>query len=194
LAQAGQILARYNTRIAPRSHEVMAEEILPLILRSWGLDSARHSHTAIDAFFNFFRQNMSAYPETIQVLTALRDHGIAIGILTDVPYGMPRRFVQHDLDRAGISGLFDALLTSVEVGVRKPEPDGYLALAAHLGVAPQEMLYVGNEPKDVIGACRAGLAAAFLDRAGGAGHHGQHFTIKTLSGVHDIISGVSISP
>jgi Predicted hydrolase (HAD superfamily) len=101
---------------------------------------------------------------------------------------MPRAFVQRDLDGAGISGLFDVLLTSVEVGVRKPETAGYLALASRLGIAPHEMVYVGNEPKDVIGACRAGVIAALLDRASSGSSHGQHFTISTLSSILDIVS------
>jgi putative hydrolase of the HAD superfamily len=184
---AAQVLTRYNTRVVPRTHEVTAEEILSGVLRSWDHDTAADLPAAIDAYFTFFQQNMCAYPETVPVLAALRQQGIPTGILTDVPYGMPRAFVQRDLDGAGISGYFDALLTSVEVGVRKPETAGYLALASRLGIAPQEMLYVGNEPKDVIGASRAGVVAVFLDRAGGGSKHGQDFTISTLSGIQDII-------
>lgn len=184
---AAQVLARYNTRIVARTHEVTAEEILSLVLRSWDRDAAADLPAAIDAFFTFFQQNMCAYPETVPVLAALRQQGIPTGILTDVPYGMSRAFVQRDLDGAGISGYFDALLTSVEVGVRKPETAGYLALASCLGVAPHELLYVGNEPKDVIGATRAGVVAVFLDRTGNGGNHGQDFTIPTLSGIQDVI-------
>ncbi len=142
----------------------------------------------MEAFFTFFQQNMVPYPETISVLTSLREHGIPIGILTDVPYGMPRRFVQRDLDGAGLAGLFNVMLTSVEVGVRKPEPAGYLALAARLGLAPQEMLYVGNEPKDVIGASRAGMVAVFLDRSSAGANQGQQFTITALAEVDAIIA------
>jgi putative hydrolase of the HAD superfamily len=184
-AAAAQVLARYNTRLVPRSYEVPAEEILSLVLCSWGLEATSCLSAAIEAFFSFFQQRLSAYPDTLPALTLLRERRTPVGILTDVPYGMPRALVQRDLDGAGLSGLFDVLLTSVEVGVRKPEPAGYLALAERLGVAPQEMLYVGNEPKDVIGAGRAGVTAVFLDRAGDGSHHGQQFTISTLSNIHE---------
>lgn len=187
-AAATQVLTRHNTRIVPRTNEVPAEEILSLVLRSWDLDAVADLPGAIEAFFTFFQQNMCAYPETVPVLAALRKQGVPTGILTDVPYGMPRAFVQRDLDGAGISGLFDTLLTSVEVGVRKPETAGYLALASRLGIAPHEMLYVGNEPKDVIGANRAGVISVFLDRADSRSNHGQQFTISTLSGIQEIIS------
>ena len=156
------------------------------ILQAWGIDSSRHLSAAIEAFFTFFQQQMCAYPDAVAALTSLRQQGLRTGILTDVPYGMPREFVQRDLDGAAISGLFDAVLTSVEVGLRKPEPDGYVALAARLGIAPGEMLYAGNEPKDVIGACRAGMTAVFLDRSNAGGNHGQHFTISSLSEIQNI--------
>ena len=130
---AEQILARYNTRLVPRTHEVPASEILSLVLHAWELPAAPLLASATEAFFTFFQQHMRAFPETIPLLAWLRECGLPTGILTDVPYGMPRTFVQRDLDAAGISGFCAVLLTSVEVGVRKPEPAGYLALAARPG-------------------------------------------------------------
>jgi putative hydrolase of the HAD superfamily len=63
---------------------------------------------------------------------------------------------------------------------------GYHALVASLGVSPDQMLYVGNEPKDVIGARRAGVVSAFLDRAEAGGKHGQTFTISSLDTLYGI--------
>src|SRR5262249_43682948 len=99
----------------------------------------------------------------------------------------PREFVERDLQRAGLSQSVDALCTSVEIGVRKPESGGYLALARVFGVQPCEMVYVGNEPKDVIGANRAGLHSVFLDREGNGGEHGQRVTISTLVTLDDAL-------
>lgn len=188
LEAAEQVLKQHNTRIFPRSHEVTAAEILSNVLRAWELTNDPHLPAAVETFFTFFQQRMDVYPDTIPALASLRQRGARVGILTDVPYGMPRTFVRRDLAGAGISDLIDALLTSVEVGVRKPEPAGYLALASRLGVAPREMLYVGNEPKDVIGACRAGVVAVLLDRTGHGGSHGQQFTVATLSNISDLVS------
>lgn len=185
--RAKEILMQHNTRVVPRTREIPAEKILGLILETWGIDPATHANAAIEAFFTFFQQRLSAYPETVPVLHALRAKGIPTGILTDVAYGMPRDFVQRDIAGAGITGLFDVLLTSVEVGVRKPESSGYHELARRLGVAPGEMLYVGNEAKDVIGAQRAGVLSALLDRNGTGENHGQDFTISTLIALPNIL-------
>lgn len=184
---ARQILTQHNTRVVQRIQEVSAETILGSILEAWELDPAKHSSAAIDAFFSFFQQRLSAYPETVSVLQTLRAQNIPTGILTDVAYGMPRTFVERDIAGAGITGLFDVLLTSVEVGVRKPEPAGYHELAKCLGVAPDEMLFIGNEAKDVIGARRAGVLSAFLDRNNTGENHGQDFTISTLTDLYPIL-------
>lgn len=185
--RAKQILTQHNTRVAPRAREIPAKAILGSILEAWELDPAKHSSAAIEAFFLFFQQRLSAYPETRSVLQALRTRRIPTGIMTDVAYGMPRAFVERDIAGAGITGLFDVLLTSVEVGVRKPESAGYLTLAKCLGVEPSQMLYVGNEAKDVIGAKRAGALAVFLDRNGTGENHGQDFTASTLTALYEIL-------
>jgi putative hydrolase of the HAD superfamily len=185
---AEQILAHHNTRITPRTHEVRAEEIFSSILGAWEIEPENHMHAAMDAYFTFFQQQMCAYPETVEVLTSLRKSGMPIGILTDVAYGMPREFVERDITGAGIAGLFDVLVTSVEVDVRKPESAGYVGLAKRLGVAPAEMLYIGNEPKDVIGASRADMMSVFLDRANSGANHGQDFTVSTLTGLCPILA------
>jgi putative hydrolase of the HAD superfamily len=188
LSAASQILARYNTRIVPRTCEITADEIFSQVLLSWELEPAGKLGIAIDSFFSFFQRQSCAYPDVVAELERLRERGVPLGILTDVPYGMPRDFVQRDLDRAGISGLFNVLLTSIEVGVRKPDPRGYLALAARLGIAPEEMLYVGNEAKDIIGARRAQFRSAFLDRNGSGANHGQDFTLSSLTGIAELVA------
>lgn len=187
IARAQEILTQHNTRVVPRTEEIAAEKIFASILDAWELDAAQHSVAAIESFFSFFQQRLSTYPETVPMLKTLRTRGFPTGILTDVPYGMPQTFVQRDIAGAGIAGLFDILLMSVEVGVRKPEPAGYHELARRLGVAPYEMLFVGNEPKDVIGAKRAGAWAAFIDHNGTGAQHGQDFTLSTLANLEEIL-------
>lgn len=193
LSRAKEILTQHNTRVVPRTHEIPAETIFTLILEAWALDPCQHINAAIEAYFTFFQQRMSPYPETVEVLQTLHTKGIPTGILTDVAYGMPRTFVQRDISGAGITNLFDVLLTSVEVGMRKPEPAGYQELAKRLNVEPNQMLYIGNEPKDVIGARQAGALSVFLDRNSAGANHGQDFTVATLTGLYEIL-GLNLKP
>jgi len=177
---AEAILVEYNTRLNPRIKEIPAEEIFRHILNEWQLPSDVLP-AAIEVFFRFFQQRLIAYDETCATLTTLRERGFKIGVLTDVPYGMPRAFVQHDLADGGIISLIDQLLTSVDVGFRKPEPRGFLALAESLGILPAEMIYIGNEPKDVVGANAAGIFSILIDREKRGAQHGQRATIHSFS-------------
>jgi putative hydrolase of the HAD superfamily len=181
-ADAETILAGYNTRINPRTEEVPAEQIFRRVLEPWQL-SPEHIHTAIEAFFHFFQRNLVVYPEVHETLASLRQRGFKIGVLTDVAYGMPRPFVQNDLANAGLDPLVDVLLTSVDVGFRKPDPRGFLALAKALAVHPTEMIYIGNEPKDVIGANAAAVFSVLIDRDHLLPQHGQRTTVHSLAEV-----------
>ncbi len=50
-------------------------------------------------------------------------------------------------------------------GSRKPEPAIFLAAAAHLGVEPTDMLFVGDNPEtDILGAASVGMQTAWLHR------------------------------
>lgn len=177
---AAKILTRYNTRLHPRSEEISAEIIFGEILETWSLPRGRHLQPAIEAFFGFFQQRLQTYPETLEVLGKLRGQGIRIGVLTDVPYGMPRDFVQRDLAAARVENLIDRWLTSVQVGWRKPEPAGFHALARALEIAPPDLWYVGNEEKDIVGARNAGCIAVLVDREDRRPNWGQRHTIRDL--------------
>jgi len=179
-ATAEALLAEYNTRINSRAEEVAAEHIFRRVLEASWL-SAEQLQTAVEAFFRFFQQNLIVYPETHQTLARLRQWGLKIGVLTDVAYGMPRPFVQNGLANVGIDSLIDVLFTSVDVGFRKPNPRGFLALARALAVRPAEMIYVGNESKDVVGANSAGLFSVLIDRDGFVPQYGQSAVIHSLA-------------
>ena len=173
------ILGRYNTRLHPRLQEVTADRILGEVLAAWGLPILGGSDHLEDAFFGFFQQAYAVYPDTIPALQALQRQGIKVAVLTDTPYGMPRRFVDRDL--VPIAMYVDQALTSVEVGYRKPHPSGYLALAELLGVEPFDTVYVGNEEKDIVGANSVGMFSVLINRAGGRSDFGQRRTIASLT-------------
>jgi putative hydrolase of the HAD superfamily len=170
LAAGAEVLLRYNTRANPRVEEVPADVILGEVLAAWQLP-LHFTEASVEAFFSFFQRDTAVYPDVIPLLARLRTCGMKIGILTDAPYGMPREFVEQDI--GPFARHVDVLLTSVEVGFRKPDPRGYHDLALRLGVTPAEMPYVGNEPKDMEGARRAGCLPVFLDRDGSSPHSGS---------------------
>ncbi len=66
------------------------------------------------------------------------------------------------LERAGLTPLFDAVLSVEEVGLPKPRAEVYLAAAGRLGVSPPELMLVASHPWDIQGAAAAGLQTGYV--------------------------------
>jgi putative hydrolase of the HAD superfamily len=184
------VLRSFNSRVTPRSVEVDGATVFGALLAAAGLEVEPLSASfdgAVDAFFSIFRGHARAVTGGRDVVGALLGLGVRVGVLTDVPYGMPRRLVVDDLRLAGLDGLAAVTITSVEAGYRKPAPQGFELLAATLGVPRAHMLYVGNERKDVEGANAAGISSVLLWRGPGPSPDwGQRFTIADLA---DLMAG-----
>jgi len=182
LQSGRELLLRYNTRVTPREEEreYTAEHIFQELLAEWELPSECLA-SAIAAFFRHFRQTLRAFPESADVLNALHERGVHTAVLSDVPYGMPQALVVADLIEAGLPIPDERLLTSSMVGHRKPHPAGFRALADRLGVRCPDLVYVGNERKDVEGGRAAGCRTVLLWRSPGEPPAWrQEFTIRSL--------------
>lgn len=177
---AEHVLSLYNTRINPRDYEIKDTEIFNAVLAKWGADS-RNVGQAIHVFFSFFQQRSKVYEDTVSMLKELKRKNIRIGILTDVPYGMSKPYVQRDI--GPIREYIDVLLSSVDVGYRKPRTEGFAQLARELGTAVDQMIYVGNEQKDITGANQSGAVSVLINREQQAVDWGQRITILSLSEV-----------
>lgn len=140
------------------------------------------------AFFERFRGSLEAYPDAIETLAALKESGFAVGALTNVPLGMPRRTIQQDLERLGLAPYIDGFVTSFEVGLRKPHRAAFERLAATLAVDPQQIAYVGNMPTDVTGALAAGCVPIFLDRTERGIDYGQAATVHRLTEIPSLLA------
>jgi putative hydrolase of the HAD superfamily len=167
--------------------EVNTQDAFGAVLHALGDDNARDIGTAVDAFFGFFRQDLELYPDAVPTVTELKRRGFRIGVLTNVPYGMPRQTIQGDLERTGLAPHVDALVTSADVGLRKPHPAPYEWLAAGLDVETSQIAYVGNADTDVRGALAVGAIPIFLDRDRTGDDHGQAATVGALAGVLDLV-------
>jgi putative hydrolase of the HAD superfamily len=94
-------------------------------------------------------------------LAELRDRGYGLGLITNRNNVEP---FYELLDAMGLRSYFDLTLASGEVGVRKPEPEIFIAALEKIGSTAEESLYVGdNYWADVVGAERAGITPILFD-------------------------------
>lgn len=77
-----------------------------------------------------------------------------------------------DLVRIGLDSHFVFTLGAREHGAAKPDPGIFHALCRRLDCAPEQVLHVGDDPQlDVLGARRAGLRCAWINRDGDDWRH-----------------------
>ena len=126
-------------------------------------DAAADHHTAaLDAYRDFWVHATHTDPEAAPMLTALRDRGLRLGILSSTPW--PAAWHEEWLRRDGVLHLFDACVWSSDLPVTKPHPDAFRAALAAVGVAdPARAVYVGDRPyDDVSGAKAVGMRAVLV--------------------------------
>ena len=92
-------------------------------------------------------------PEKHEMITALKKSGSTIACYTN----SIRETAELMLDRTGILGLFDYVLTNQDVENAKPHPEGYKFLMNHFGVSATETYIVEDSP--------TGLKAAYASGA-----------------------------
>ncbi|MFB3881135.1 MAG: HAD family hydrolase [Armatimonadota bacterium] len=120
-----------------------------------------------DAFYQPIGAATRRYPETLEVLEALRARGVRMAIISNAPWDVPGRLLVADMERWGIAGHFDAMVMSGDVPWRKPNPEFMWEAARRLGVEPGECLVVGDSLRaDIAGAKAAGMRCVWVNRDG----------------------------
>jgi len=100
-----------------------------------------------------------AVPGASQLLDALKRRGLSIGLISNTGR-TPGSVLREILERLGLAQSIDAMVFSNEHGECKPRPSIFESLRAALGVAYDEMVFVGdNLYVDVFGAQSCGMRA-----------------------------------
>ncbi len=108
----------------------------------------------------------------IAVVRAARTAGIRTGLLSN-SWGL-------DYPRDGWDELFDTVVISGEVGLRKPQPEIYLLAAQRLGLPPGQIVFVDDLAPNVQGAVAVGMVGV------------HHVDAETTVGELEILLGLSL--
>ena len=103
---------------------------------------------------------LSAFPENLGVLKALRQRGVATAILSN---GSPE-MLQSAVHSARMNELLDAVLSVDSVRQFKTTPTSYQIVTAHFGLAPAEVLFVSSNAWDALGATWFGFTTLWVNR------------------------------
>jgi 2-haloacid dehalogenase len=141
-----------------------------------------HTSANEDALMAQYAQ-LTAFPENLGVLQALRQRGVATAILSN---GSPE-MLQSAVNSAGMSGLLDAVLSVDRVRQFKTTPTSYQLVQEHMGFAPEDVLFVSTNAWDAMGATWFGFTTLWVNRQGlppeaigPAPHHTGHDLTEVL--------------
>jgi putative hydrolase of the HAD superfamily len=130
-------------------------------------DPARVQRTA--GMLTRMFSGMRVEPTMLDVLRTARAAGLRTGLLSN-SWGL-------DYERDGWDTLFDAVVISGEVGLRKPDPAIYALAAERMALPPEEIVFVDDLRPNVRAAVAAGMVGV------------QHVEVSTTVGELEILLG-----
>ncbi|MFG2307957.1 HAD family hydrolase [Streptomyces sp. NPDC048566] len=95
----------------------------------------------------------SPYADAADVLGALRERGVPVGVVSNIGWDLRPVFRAHGLDRH-----VDTYVLSYEQGIQKPDPRLFAIACSALGAAPEDTLMVGDDPRADGGAAALGCS------------------------------------
>ena len=108
-------------------------------------------------------------PAMYDLIRTLRGAGLRTGLLTN-------SWIHDDYPRADLAELFDAVVISGEVGMRKPERGIFLHAAQALGLAPAECVFIDDMKANVAAAAGCGMTGVLHTEAA-----------ATAAALHDLL-------
>jgi putative hydrolase of the HAD superfamily len=103
-----------------------------------------------------------AFPDAQPAIERLAEAGVKLAVVANWDISL------HDvLERVGLAGAFEAVVTAAAVGAAKPDPRPFEVAISRLGVEAARCMHVGDDAStDVAGAEAAGMSALLVDRSG----------------------------
>ncbi|MBW2658850.1 MAG: HAD family hydrolase [Deltaproteobacteria bacterium] len=106
-----------------------------------------------DIYAKTWMKNCCPYAGVNTMLNSFSDQQIKLAVLSNKPHAFTRKFVERFLP----GKIFSAVFGQRDEVEKKPHPAGALAIAAILGQAPAEILFVGDSDIDIKTGKAAGM-------------------------------------
>lgn len=104
------------------------------------------------------RDGIALKPGVVETLQSLKERGITTAIATATDLERTYKY----LDKVGLKGYFDRIISATMVKEGKPSPDIYSYACEQLGLPPGECMAVEDSPNGVLSAYRAGCKVVMV--------------------------------
>jgi HAD superfamily hydrolase (TIGR01509 family) len=93
-----------------------------------------------------------------ETLHALKNGGFLLGIITDTAVSISEKL--NWFERGGFAEVWDSIISSKEIGIRKPDPRIFQAALKQLGISASRAVFVGHKKTELDGARAIGMKTA----------------------------------
>ena len=183
------LLATEQKRTLPddffrRSFGMKNENIIPELL-GWTTDSEqirRLSKRKEELYREIIaRDQISLLPGVKDLLDALRAESVPCAIASSTP----RANIDSVIDRLGLSGYFQVIVTGEDVRNGKPSPEVFLLAASRLGIAPASCVVLEDAHVGVAAALAGGMKVIAVATTHPADSlKDAHLVVSTLSQIN----------
>ena len=157
----GQFLALWLTEMVTGEYKdfgTIGDGALEMVAERQGVDLSDEDKQQILSGM----QELPPHPEVEENLSRLRDADIRLAALTN----STQQVADEQINNSGFRDYFEQVLSADAVQRLKPALEPYRMAAESLGVEVGQVRLVAAHAWDVVGAMRAGCAAAFVARPG----------------------------
>lgn len=128
---------------------------------------------------NIKKYNWKAYPYTIQTIKSLKSKGLGIGLISNWDNS-----AKEVLKQNGLLDLFDEVIISSEVRVKKPDPQIFELAMKKRNLSAQQCVYIGdNYYDDIVGSAQLGMMGMLINPFGNLGT--EELSIKTYKNIKE---------
>jgi len=99
--------------------------------------------------------NVAFFEGVPETLRALDEKGYLLGIVTDTANSISAKLSWFE--RGGFGHVWDSIVSSLELGIRKPDPKIYQAALQQMGLTPSQAAFVGHKASELAGAHEVGM-------------------------------------
>jgi putative hydrolase of the HAD superfamily len=139
----------------------------------------------IARYLTHYANSWIAYPDVLPCLTALRDLGLPLAVLTNGHQSQQ----EAKLRRMGIFDMFESVLAIGTLTAPKPHAQAFMELSSVLEFSPKEVAYVGDDPHlDAIAASDSDLFGIWLNRENQVRPFEVKAEIQSLAALESFIS------
>lgn len=158
----GEIARRPLSARSQEEKLALYSQYQEIVLREAGIKYDKNLVLGVLGKAQQFKMNLVLFDDVAPALADLKNRGLVLGLISNI-----EQDITDTLDRLKLPTWLTVIVTSLDAGANKPQPEIFRYALNRAGVRPDEAIYVGDQYQvDILGARGAGMKAILIDRHG----------------------------